>query len=58
MHNRTNGTASIGANTVGSDACLFLKMEICDVVAELLVNTGSTLTLIFTDLMSKVSDTD
>lgn len=58
MHRKTNGAASIGANTVGSDARLFLKMEICGVVAKLLVDTGATLTLISTDLMSKVSDND
>ncbi|XP_065923756.1 uncharacterized protein [Magallana gigas] len=58
MQNKTNGTASIGANTVGSDAGLFLKMEICGVVAKLLVDTGATLTLISTDLLSKVSDND
>lgn len=58
IHKKTNGAASIGANTVGRDASLFLKIEICGVMAKLLVDSGATLTLKSTDLMSKVSDND
>lgn len=57
MHNKANGTGN-GTNTVGSDADMFLKMDICGVMANLLVDTGATLTLISTDRLSKVSDND
>ena len=47
---------SIGTKSVGLEAGLFKDMEVCGVAANLLVDTGATLSLIFATLMDRIPE--
>ena len=47
---------SIGTKSVGLEAGLFKDMEVCGVAANLLVDTGATLSLILATLMDRIPE--